>query len=74
MVCTCIGYTAGKVQDWQQELMRLSEIATTKPHAAYAALTHGLRGRWTYLLRTLKFSAEQLQRLNDTVTEHFLPA
>ena len=68
------GYTAGKVQDWQQELMRLSEIATTEPHAAYAALTHGLRGRWTYLLRTLEFSAEQLQRLDDTVTEHFLPA
>ena len=39
------GYTAGKVQDWQQELMRLSEIATTKPRAAYASLTHGLRGR-----------------------------
>ena len=68
------GYTAGKVQDWQQELMRLSELATTGPHAAYAAFTHELRGRWTYLLRTLEFSAEQLQRLDDTVTEHFLPA
>ena len=39
-----------KVTKWMQELERLATFAHTEPHAAYAALTHGLRGRWPYIL------------------------
>ena len=43
----------GKVAEWLPELERLKEFASTEPQAAFAALTHGLRGRWNYVLRTL---------------------
>ena len=46
-------YVKGKVQEWVEEVTRLSEIATSQPHAAYAARTHGLLSKWTYLLRTV---------------------
>ena len=39
-----------------QQLSRLSEIAKTQPHAAYAALTHGLASKWTFLCRTMDSS------------------
>ena len=35
-------YVTQKVQTWVKELERLSSIAESQPHAAYASLTHGL--------------------------------
>ena len=45
-------YVQQKVSEWVHE-METSSIAITQPHAAYAALTHGLSSRWTYLARTI---------------------
>ena len=42
-------YVKGKVQEWVEEMTRLSGIATSQPHAAYAALTHGLLSKWKYI-------------------------
>ena len=67
-------YIKEKVQEWQLELQLLTSVASTEPHAAYAAPTHGLQGRWTYLLCTLEFPAFQLDALDATVTQHLLPA
>ena len=41
-----------KVEAWSEEVKKLSEFAKTQLHAAYAAFKHGLRHRWTFLLRT----------------------
>ncbi len=41
-------YVRCKVEQRSDELKRLSSIADTQPHAAYAALTHGMVGKWTY--------------------------
>ena len=38
-----------KVDLWLNELKTLSEIATTQPHAAYAAFTHGFYSKWSHL-------------------------
>ena len=35
-------YVKRKVECWVSELEKLSTIAETQPHAAYAAYTHGL--------------------------------
>ncbi len=43
-------YVTNKVQGWVQEI---TEVATTQPHAAYAAFTHGLSSRWSYISRTI---------------------
>ena len=42
-----------KVTEWAAILRRLAEIASTQPHAAFSALTHGLMRKWTYLSRTI---------------------
>ena len=46
-------YVTNKVQGWVQEITRLAKVATTQPHAACAAFTHGLSGRWSYLSRMI---------------------
>ena len=46
-------YVERKVCEWVSEIERLLSIALTQPHAAYAALTDGLKHKWTYLIRTI---------------------
>ena len=48
--------------------------AKSEPHAAFAALTHGLMSRWTYLLWTIEGLATLLQPLDDTIRLLFLPS
>ena len=38
-------YVQQKVSTWVEELERLSSIAVTQPHAAFAAFVHGLTSR-----------------------------
>ena len=46
-------YVTLKVQAWCDEIKRLAEIADIFSHAAYVAFTHGLFGRWSYLMQTI---------------------
>ena len=46
-------YVTGKVQEWVREVERLAALARSQPHAAYAAMTHGLSSKWTYLSRMI---------------------
>ncbi len=41
-------YVNDKVHEWMGEVVQLSLIASSQPHAAYAALTHGLISKWMY--------------------------
>ena len=38
--------------EWQEELTLLAKIATSQPHATYAAFIHGFVHKFTYLSRT----------------------
>ena len=67
-------FVAGKVQEWKGEVLRLAELARTEPHACYAAMTHGLRGRWSYVLRTVQVASSVVQPLDDAIVESLLPA
>ena len=40
-----------KVEVWSSELTLLSSIALGQPHAAFAAYTHGLQSKWSFLSR-----------------------
>ena len=42
-------YVQRKVLEWVGEIESLSSIATSQPHAAYTAFTHGLAGKWPTL-------------------------
>ena len=67
-------YVSRKVTDWIDEITQLSEIAQTRPHSAYCALTHGLIGRWTYVMRTIPDIAPLLAPLEDAIRLHLIPA
>ena len=40
-------YVTSKVAEWIKEVEKLATIAACQPHAAYAAFTQGLSGKWT---------------------------
>ena len=67
-------YVRQKVAGWIHEIETLSSIAITQPHAAYAALTHGLARRWTYLARTIPNIADLFKPLEDIIQQRLLPS
>ena len=67
-------YLSNKVDEWLDELRVLTNFAQTEPHAAHAALNYGLRSRYTFLVRTLPDTSENLQRIDKFMVEEFLPA
>ena len=44
-------FDSEKVSGWITEIELLSQISLTQPHSAYAAFTHGLSSKWTYLCK-----------------------
>ena len=66
-------YVCEKVATWVQEVERLSSIAVSQPQSAFAAFTHGLTSKWTYLIRTIPDIGNLLQPLEDAIRLHFLP-
>ena len=67
-------YVTSKVQAWCNDVKRLAEVADIFPHAAYAAFTHGLFSRWSYLMRTIPDITDFLQPLEDVIHQSFIPA
>ncbi len=70
----CSQFVRQKVLDWCTGLGTLSSIAVTQPHAAYAAATHGLAGKWNYLSRTVPDISAFLQPLEDDIRTKLIPA
>ena len=66
-------YVTSKVQAWCNDVKRLAEVADIFPHAAYAAFTHGLFSRWSYLMRTIPDITDFLQPLEDVIHQSFIP-
>ena len=58
-------FLAKKIEQWSTELRSLSSIAESQPHAAYAALTHGLSSKWSYLSRTIPGISHHLENLES---------
>ena len=63
-----------KVAEWEANLCCLAEIASTQPHAAFSALTHGLMSKWTYLSRTVPGIGPMLRPLDETIGSAVIPA
>ena len=63
-----------KVQGWTHEITRLAEIATTQPHAAYAAFTHGHSSRWSYISRTIPDIHDLLLPLETVIHQCLITA
>ena len=52
----------------------IAEIADIFSHAAYAAFTHGLFGRLSYLMLSIPNIKDFLQSLEDLIHYSFIPA
>ena len=52
----------------------LSEIAKSQPHAAFAALTHGLLSKWTYYSRVVPNISHLLKPLDNVIQNELIPA
>ena len=63
-----------KVQLWSSDLKRLSSIATSQPHAAYAAFIDGMVSKWCYIARTIPNISHLLQPLEDIIRSNLIPA
>ena len=61
-------YVGNKVETWVQEILKLSEFATSQPQAAYAAFSFGVKHKWTYFLRTIPDMEDLLQLLEEADT------
>ena len=66
-------FVAKKVAQWSDEVSLLTAIATTQPHAAYAAFTHGLSSKWSYLSRTQPSLSNHFEDLENTIRSEFIP-
>ena len=66
-------YVQKKIAVWIDCIKKLSDIATTEPHAAYSAYTHSLQSQWTFLCRTMPTNASWFQPLEDAIRMIFLP-
>ena len=70
----CDKFIKVRVNEWCSELEKLSSIAETQPHAAYAAATHGLAGKWNYLARTIPNIEALLLPLEEVIRNKLIPA
>ena len=67
-------YVKEQVQEWVGEIARLSSIGSSPPHAAYAALSHGLFSKWTYLMRTQPDISDLLKPPKEAIHHSLIPA
>ena len=65
-------YVQQKVSEWVKAIEHLSTIAETQPHAAYAAFTHGLMSKWTYISRTITNIDHLFTPLEEVIRKKFL--
>lgn len=63
-----------KVNKWCEEVESLAKIASSQPHAAYAAFVHGEQGKWSFLQRTVKEVSDLFQPLENCIRNKLIPA
>ena len=68
------GYVKKKVAGWIEAVKKLTEVAATQPHAAFAAFTQSLQGQWTFLTRAMPGVSHLFEPLEEEIRHKFLHA
>jgi len=63
-------FVKSKVCLWRNDVLKLSNLASSQPHAAYFAMIHGLSSHWT---RTVHDLSSFLAPLEDAICLFLLP-
>ena len=58
---------------WVAEIAKLCKIAESQPYAAFAAFTHGVSSKWSYMSQVVPDIGHLLQPVEDVVRNVFLP-
>ena len=67
-------YAREKVDQWCNEMRKLTEIAISEPQATFAAYTHVEMHKFNYFLRTIPNMEDFLAPLDKVIDDEFLPA
>ena len=67
-------YAIEKVQEWCEEVKKLSKYAKTQPQAAFAAFCHGEQRRFSYFMRIIPGMEKFMEPLDETIHNIFLPS
>ena len=67
-------YASEKVNEWCDEIRKLSAYAKSQPQAAYAAFCHGEQHKFTYFMRTIPGMEIYLEPLDELIKNVFLPS
>ena len=67
-------YIRTLLNDLNEQLLLLSQIAQSEPQAAYSAFVARFKGKLTYYLRTIPDIKEPLGLLEETIRHQFIPA
>ena len=62
-------YMEVKVNRWLEEINRMGEIGLSQPHAVFAALTHGLMSKWSFICRTVPGAGRYMKRVKTNSKE-----
>ena len=57
-----------------EEILTLAKIAEMHPHAAYAAFSHVIMGKWQYIMRTIEDVGGLLHPIEEAIHEKLIPA
>ena len=66
-------FVSDKVQLWSRCVQRLSDVATSQPQAAHAALARSLQFEWYHLQRVIPDSANFFTPVQDALNDVFYP-
>ena len=67
-------YCEEKVSEWCEEIEQLSKFAKSEPQAAYTAFIHGEMHKFTLFLRTIPDMKMYIEKVDDCITNVFLPS
>ena len=69
-------FLSNKIKQWNEELNLLATMAhsDTQPHTAYAAFTHRMTSKWSYLSRSMMDASSCLQPIEHTIRTKLIPA
>ena len=67
-------FVSKKVNEWKEEIEKLTTVVWSQPHAAYAVYTHGTKHKWTYICRTVPNCSHLLQPLENVIQLRLIPA
>ena len=67
-------FVNSKVEEWINDVKKLSTIAKSEPQVSYSAMVFGIQHRWKFVQRTISNISELLLPLENEIRHNLIPA